>query len=339
MIFKYSYLKNNLDDCLKKKYFLFYGNNLGKIESGQSALISNFTQNYNCTSVFISASEIRKNSLLEIISKYDSSDIFGSEFILTILLDEKSLNKELINIIKNQNLNKLRLILKTDKLEKNSGLRKFFESSDDSIIVPCYEETYVEKLSLIKEELEREKLSIESSIAEYLANRLSNQRSEILNELEKIKIILRLNKSTGDFTKILSNSIFFDETAFIFDIVSGNTQNFNDNYQKFTDYEKNEIRLINALIEHFFKILLVKDKVSRGISARQALKELKPPVFFKFEKTFESHLKIWETKNIEFYIKKLLQAQKLFFKGSLTASSNLKFLILSITQKNITVDI
>ena len=160
-----------------------------KIESGQSALISNFTQNYNCTSVFISASEIRKNSLLEIISKYDSSDIFGSEFILTILLDEKSLNKELINIIKNQNLNKLRLILKTDKLE-NSGLRKFFESSDDSIIVPCYEETYVEKLSLIKEEFEREKLSIESSIAEYQANRLSNQRSEILNELEKIKIIL-----------------------------------------------------------------------------------------------------------------------------------------------------
>ena len=127
---------------------------------------------------------------------------------------------------------------------------------------------------------------------------------------------MKSNQSPGELTKIFSNSIFFDESEFIFDIVTGNAKNFNDNYQKFTDYEKNEIRLINALIEHFFKILLVKDKVSRGISVRQALKELKPPIFFKFEKIFENQVIIWKTKNIEFFIRKLLTAQKLFLRGS-----------------------
>ena len=94
------------------------------------------------------------------------------------------------------------------------------------------------------------------------------------------------------------------------------------------------MKIINALIEHFFKILTVKNKVSQGKAIYQAVKELRPPIFFKFEKEFQEHVRSWNQNNVIFVIKKLFDIQRNFLIGLTSARSDFLFLIIRIMRKD-----
>ena len=62
--------------------------------------------------------------------------------------------------------------------------------------MPCYEETFQERVEFIREEFKNDSLEIERQIHELQA--VLNQRLEIYNELQKIKILLKLQDNSGD---------------------------------------------------------------------------------------------------------------------------------------------
>ena len=92
--------------------------------------------------------------------------------------------------------------------------------------------------------------------------------------------------------------------TFIFDMVSGKPFLYSD-FNRYTEYGKNQIYLINSLIEHFFKLLVVKGRMIKGENMISALRGLKPPIFFKFEKQFISQVSKWGISDIRETIKKL----------------------------------
>ena len=335
MIIKFELFQKKYSELSDKKFFLFYGNNFGKVNYCTSKIVSYFKKKLMCKPIFFSSSDFTKKSLKENILNYDSDDLFGNHFLIIINIDNKFSSKELIEIVKQNTLKNLKIIIKTERLDKSSALRKSFETVNQAIIVPCYEETFQEKVEFIREEFKNDSLDIESSKIHELANCFGNQRLEIHNELQKIKILLKLQDNSGDsFIKGIPDTINFDESLFVFNIVSGRDKNFLAHYQKFTEYEKNEMKIINALIEHFFKILTVKNKVSQGKAIYQAVKELRPPIFFKFEKEFQEHVRSWNQNNVIFVIKKLFDIQRNFLTGLTSARSDFLFLIIRIMRKD-----
>ena len=336
MILKFEQFQKKYNELDQNKFFLFYGNNYGKVHYCSSKIISYLKKKLMYKAICFSSSDFSKKNLREIFLNYDSDDLFGNNFLIVINIENKFSNKELIEIVKQNTLKSLKIILKTGRLDKSSALRKSFETKNEAIIVPCYEETFQEKVEFIREELKNDLLDVENSKIHELANCFGNQRLEIQNELEKIKILLKLKlHSNTSFISEISNTVDFDESLFVFNIVSGRDKNFLAQYQKFTEYEKNEIKIINALIEHFFKMLTVKNNISQGKNLYQAIKELKPPIFFKFEKDFQEQVQNWNQNNIIFVIKKLFSIQKSFLAGLTSASSDFLFLIIKIMRKNL----
>ena len=61
--------------------------------------------------------------------------------MIIINIENKFSSKELIEIVKQNTLKNLKIIIKTERLDKSSALRKSFETVNQAIIVPCYEET------------------------------------------------------------------------------------------------------------------------------------------------------------------------------------------------------
>ena len=334
MILKFELFQKKYSELDDNKFFLFYGNNFGKVQYCASKIISYFKKKLMCKPIFFSSSDFSKNSIKEIILNYDSDNLFGNNFLIIINIENKFSNKELIDIVKQNTLKNLKIIIKTERLDKSSALRKSFETINEAIIVPCYEETFQEKVEFIREEFKKDSLDVESSKIHELANCFGNQRLEIRNELQKIRVLLKLQGNlSNNFIKEIPNTINFDESLFVFNIVSGRDKNFLAQYQKFSEYEKNEMKIINALIEHFFKILTVKNKVSQGKTLYQSVKELKPPIFFKFEKEFQEQVRSWNQNNVIFVIKKLFDIQKNFLAGLTSASSEFLFLIIRIMRK------
>ena len=100
-----------------------------------------------------------------------------------------------------KNINDLVIIIKTGILEKKSKLRKFFESNQNVIIVPFYDDNY-QSLSIIAQNFFKEKkIGISTQNINYIIERAKGNRINLNNELKKIENYCQ-NKKSIEFNEI-----------------------------------------------------------------------------------------------------------------------------------------
>ena len=93
-----------------------------------------------------------------------------------------------------------------------------------------------------------------------------------------------------------------------------------------------ELSIINALSRHFFKLLYAQSYYKKLGSFDDALKQIKPPIFYKMQKEFIFQTKIWPQKKIEFFITKLLSLEFKLKNNANQPHEYFKSLIFSITK-------
>ena len=315
----------NSNTLTSYKGFLLYGNNIGKIEYLYDKIIQALCSN-DYQKVLFNTDEIKKEKLLETVKKHNHVNLFNDKFALVISPNNNSINHELFKIISGTKSLNFVIVLKFSKLEKSSSLRKFFESSKDHIIIPCYESTNTEKIQIIKEQALLFGLNLEEKKILNILEILGNTEIDIRKELEKIFILEK--KNLGHLFH--SRQRFYDDTSFLFNLVSGKPL-ISSEFNRYTDFGKNQVRLVNNLIEHFFRLFTVKQRITDGESMFNALHELKPPIFFKFEKQFLAQVSRWDIPKIREILKELFFIQRMFLDGSLSSESLLEKVLLDFS--------
>jgi len=338
VIIKSSVFLSELKQYISKRFFLIYGPNLGKVEYCSKNIVKELKeQEEKYDVVNVSQEEFLKENFSGLIKKYDCHDIFGKKNILVFSSIEIRSIKELIESLDNYKFNYLHIILKFENLKKKSEIRGFFEKNNDCICVPCYEETPWEKKETIKEFFKNENLEISNVQVEQLSEKLTNEKFEILFELEKIIIFLKHKKKTiEELLNKFEKTAFHDETEFIYELVSGKKEKINYYLFNSSQFQNNEIKIINFLSEHFAKLLIVKGKVREGTSLEEAMRSLKPPIFFKYIDRFKMQVGLWKENEINEVLKQLYICQSNFFEGLKSARYKFLFLILKILNKRST---
>ena len=324
MIVKFEDFQKNLENYRSFRFFLFYGPNYGKVSDCANLIksLKNVKQDFEIINLF--SDEIKKEDLSRVFLECSTPNIFGSNTFLCFNLSNEKISKEIISNISKETNNDLIVVLKCNQLSPRSLLRAFFENNNNSISVACYEESEREKKTFIGNFLKNEGLNVSESLIDELSNVLSNQRLEIKSELEKIIILHKLTpeaKSLQNSLTFMSESLTDDDTKFIFSLVSKKKSGFVKNFNKFTDYGSDNVRLITYLLEHFFRLLVVKMKISEGIDIRTALKQLRPPIFFKNLPEFTKQVNSFSLSELRLVIKKLFISKQDFIQGRWSSSS------------------
>ncbi|GIR25399.1 MAG: DNA polymerase III subunit delta [Alphaproteobacteria bacterium] len=337
MIVKFEDFEKKPENYRSFRFFLFYGPNYGKVCdcANLTKSFKNVKQDYEVINFF--SDEIKKEDLSRIFVESSTPNIFGSKTFLCFHLNSEKISKEIISIISKETNKDLIVVLKCHQLSPRSPLRSFFEKNNYSISVACYEESESEKKTYINNVLQNEGLKVSESLINLLTNNLSNQRLEIKSELEKI-IILHKTEPEKKFMhntfSFISDSLNNDDTRFIFSIASKEKKEFVKNFNKFTDYGSDNMRLITYLLEHFFRLLVIKIKICEGIDVSSAIKQLRPPIFFKNLPEFKQQLKMFSISELKFVIKKLLISKQEFISGKWSSSSTFMLnLILFLSSK------
>ncbi len=337
MIVKFDDFEKKPESFRSFRFFLFYGPNYGKVCDCANLIKSskNVEQDYEVINIF--SDEIKKDDLSRIFIESSTPNIFSSKTFLCFHLNSEKISKEITSIISKETNKDLIVVLKCNQLSPRSPLRSFFEKNNHSISVACYEESEREKYIYIKKFLQNEGVKVSEALINLLTNNLSNQRLEIKSELEKI-IILHNNdpekKFMYDTFSFLSDSLNNDDTRFIFSLASKEKKGFVKNFNKFTDYGSDNMKLITYLLEHFFRLLVIKIKAYEGIDVSSAIKQLKPPVFFKNLPEFRQQLKMFSISELKFVIEKLLISKQEFMRGKWSSSSTFMLnLILFLSSK------
>ena len=329
MIIKYFSLKRT--EIPDVNSFLFYGENAGRIEDCIDITIKSIKQKYeNINIINVSNEDLKTNSFSSLIPNYNNPDLFGNKNILIFSMIDQKTSKEITKYIANHPLS-FYLICKSDQLKKTSAFRRFFENSDRSVAVACYEETEQEKRSLIKNSLLNDEIKVNENEVSQLSNILSNQRHEILNELQKVKISIKTSKKTlAESVDLICRESNGDIDDLVYSLASKEKNNFLVNFFNSKEIQNDLIRFVNYFSEHLFKLLEVKEKIRNGENKNLAVKSLRPPIFFKRLTKFNNQVEQWNEKEILQIIKKLFLFRVASLKGENSSKFQLYFLFLKI---------
>ncbi len=331
MILKHSYFEKS-SVITEKKFFLFYGPNFGKIESCVQVLKKRLTS-LDSSLKFLSffQDDFSSHSFTEIVNQNTQEDIFGNKTGLIFSLNDLKISSEIIKVIDSQNLNIQNIILKTGPVQKGLKIRNFFEDSPDCVIVPCYEESLAEKKSIIMEFFNNENIKIDPEHTDILSSLLSNERLSLKNELNKVILFIKTTKKNiVDALSILIDNNSHDLNNLVYLLASRKKKIFWNKFLKVQQTFSDEIKFIGIFSKHLEKILFVKNKILLGSTPTFAMKALKPPIFFKQEKTFLSQLDLWEYKELTKIIKQLHFCQMSILKNEKSSKSSLLSLITKI---------
>ncbi len=330
MILKYSYFEKS-DLITKKKFFLFYGPNLGKIETCIQILKNKLSLLDNSL-VFLNLfqDDLLNSSFSEIVNQNNQEDIFGNKKGLIFSLSDLKISSEVMKVITSIDLKIQNIILKTGPIQKGLKIRKFFEDSPDCLITPCYEDSLLEKKDIIIKLFNDEDIQINRDDTEILASLLSNERLCLTNELNKLILYLKTTKdNVSNAFSVLSGNNSQDLNNLIYLLTSKKKRAFWDEFLRGQQSFSDEVRFINILSKHLEKLLFVKNKVLLGSTPINAMKSLRPPIFFKQEEAFLSQVDLWSYDSLAKVIKQLHVCQM----SILNNKKSSKFSFLSLITK------
>ena len=273
---------------------LFYGENLGLINDIKELIKKS---NDKCEIIRLNEAEIIKKDII-FFREISSDSLFNEKKI--IFIDQVS--DKILDLI--QEAEKIEaeksIYLFSDILEKKSKLRLFFEKSDKSNIVPCYEDNEITLKKIIYQSL-RDFKNITTENINLIIENCSLNRTKLKNELDKIKSFF-LNKTldTENLEKLLNiktNDNFdkLKDAAFL--------GKRNDTNKLLSDTilesEKN-ILYLNSINHRLGKLLEINNNSS---NIEKAVNALKPPVFWKDKPNLISQAKVWDKEKIKLMMK------------------------------------
>jgi len=291
-------------------FYLFYGSNIGLIEITINKLIKpNFSKN-----LFI----YDEQDILDNLNKFNEN-IFNLSFfeqdklIIINRATDKILN--LITEVINKNPDKIKIIIKSNNLDRKSKLRNFFEKNKKTIIVPFYEEDHKSLSKLITDFFIEKKIKITHEGINLIVEKVRGKRINLNNELDKIYHLSKENKyaDAEKISKLINLAEDYDLSELVNQCLAKNkfqTLKILNNNQILNDDCISIIRLFLYKVERIKKIQL---QLKLNQNYESVINSFRPAIFWKEKNIVKQQLKLWTEKKL-IKLKKKINKNELLIK-------------------------
>jgi len=256
------------------------------------------------------------------VSNYDESEILrdienfkSALFNKSFFEDEKLIiinrgTDKILSIIEElieKKTQDIKVIIKSNFLEKKSRLRKFFEKDENTVIVAYYEDSYQTLYQLVQNFFKEKKLSISSENINLIIDRSKTNRNNIRTELEKI-LIFSKNKTTvqtKDLVKLINLSENHDISELVDQCLSKNkkkTINILNENNLNTD---ENILILRSFLNKLKRLKKLRINLEENKNIEQVLSSFRPQIFWKDKDVIKQQLNNMSLGEINYLIKKI----------------------------------
>lgn len=204
------------------------------------------------------------------------------------------------------------LIIKADTLSPRSSLRKAVESSDSSIIVPFYEDDAGSLISFIQDKTKQNDFSITRESCNEIISLSGLDRGRINNSIESLMLYLESAKNreikVEDVRLVLFDTNQSQINELCKNVCLGRTEESQKILSRLILQGVTAPQFISAFLAHFQKIHMTGLRVISGASVSAAIKEIKPPIFYKEVKSYQNQVENWGIKKTERALDILVEA-------------------------------
>ena len=323
MIYK-SYLVEQNINIFKNNLILIFGENLGLINEFQEKI-----REINKTKKIIkfSQDDILKNQTI-LFNEVNNMSLFEDAKIIFIdRVNDKIL--ELIKEIQPQ-VDKNKIFLTGDVLEKKSKLRNYFEKSDNCDVVVCYKDNEINIKNLINYKL-KDFTGVTPQITKTLIENCGLDRIKLSNEIDKIKSYFNEKNIKIDQLYKLLNLKSEEDFDSIKDYALKGDNSLTNNLLSSTIFEIEKIPLYLTIINQRLNKLKDVLDLTKKENLIVKINNIKPPIFWKDKPNFLDQAKIWNMKKINIALKKTYELElSIKSKANVNKDLLIKKLILDI---------
>ena len=294
MIIKYFDLKKtNLDNY---NLYLFYGNNDGL----QNEVIKdNFTNNFKGSVNRYDENEFINNYEV-VLSELLTSSLFEKEKIIIISRTSDKLLKLLEEIL-DRDIKDIKIILKSNVLEKRSKIRNFFEKRKDLITVPFYEDNLNTLSTIVIKFLNQNNINMSRESINLLANRANGSRKILKIELDKILNYSFTNKKIDlSIVKKLTN---LNENYSVNELADNYLERNKKNIAKIlneNNYSDEDcILILRTVLNKSKRLIRIIEKYNETRNLDDAISNTKPPIFWKDKESVKKQANSWKINDLK----------------------------------------
>ena len=303
-----------LSEAIRKnslpQFLLFYGPNEGLIRYDILKIAEAFKQKKEADEITINGKVIDEDHNI-IDEEIRSFSFFNEKKIIHL----ENIKDKHLQFFENTDFksNEVLVIIKSENLNKNSKIRSFFEKHKKYAAIPCYEDDVRSTMNLVSQFQLDNKIKFDIDINNYLIQNLSSDRLISKNELEKILLVISHQKDKQikleDIQAVLNDSSSNSLNIINEHVMYGKINQVSKNLYRIFDEGTNAVAIIRSLLNYLVRIHKTQIELKKTGNFDEAIKQLRPPIFWKDKDNFRNHCSKWPTKDILLHIERLLEAE------------------------------
>ena len=324
MLLKSQELNLKKKDFFKGKIVLLYGENKDLIKDINEQILIKFKDEQKIQKNIFEEDVIKNPE--NTINYYLNGSLFDENKNILVIKNCSDKIIETLNKIKN-NIDENTIIINAEILLKNSKLRQFGEYDKLAVCIPCYQETKLDIIKFLAQQLQINKIQLSEKQIEIIINSSSLKRSKIKEVIEKINLYKNSEKISDQAIDEICTDIDLKKNDEIIDILlSKNEKNINEFISNMSNYEKNFIEIIIIIRSFIIKILDIQ-KNNKNLSIDERIERYKPPIFWKDKDRIKNTLKIWSTNNLEKFLSNLNTIETEFKRNDLNQDTQFYYFL------------
>ena len=203
------------------------------------------------------------------------------------------------------------IIVEAGDLTPRSKLRSLFEKTDGAAAMPCYMDEGAGLDDLVRKSLDDAGLRADAGVISWIAGNLGSDRMVSRMELEKLTLYAA---EKSDITLEDAQAVIGDAAAVTLDDVvfaaaGGNLKGLTVALSRARFEGVAAVSILRAASRHLSRLEEAVTAMTGGVGADQAMKNLRPPVFFKQQTGFRNQLQRWRPQTLSRARAELIQAE------------------------------
>jgi DNA polymerase-3 subunit delta len=187
------------------------------------------------------------------------------------------------------------LIVEAGNLKADDTLRALFEKQSSCYSVACYQDSAADIDELISEVLTSFKLKIDGDARDLLQSRLGADRAMSRAEIEKLALysLGRAQITFEDVDMLVGDAAGLAIERIAEAVADGRIKSAISDFGRAIASGENAQMIIAVVQRYFLKLHRARSDVDAGQRLDDALKAVRPPLFFKQKETFARQVRSW----------------------------------------------
>jgi DNA polymerase III subunit delta len=203
------------------------------------------------------------------------------------------------------------VVTEAGELSAGSALRRAFEGSPRAAAIGCYPDAPRDRAAVIRDSLAAHRVTVSRDAQQYLVDHLGGDRLLTRSELDKLALYAGDGGRVelDDALLVVGDSAALDLDDAVMAAAEGDMARLERVLGRVFQEGESAVSVVRALLRHVHRLHALAALVSAGTPPGEALRNARPPIFYKYEDSFKRQLGRWSEARLRPELDRIAQAE------------------------------